>query len=70
MARMAMFNRVAQNKKKVKQTDMFDAEAARKRILAGDDEWKESKQYDLTRYHKAKEAMKNWAKSTGKGEEE
>ncbi|MEK4760760.1 hypothetical protein MHH85_10935 [Viridibacillus sp. FSL E2-0187] len=70
LALLAMFNRVANNKKKLNvKKDLFDAETARKRILSDEsDEWKESKEYDLTYYNKAKEAMNNWALNLNKKE--
>ncbi|MGE7922379.1 hypothetical protein ACQKND_04230 [Viridibacillus arvi] len=70
LAMAAVFDRVANNKKKLNpKKDLFDAETARKRILNDDsDEWKESKEYDLTYYNKAKEAMNSWALNLNKKE--
>ncbi|OMC86931.1 hypothetical protein BK128_09715 [Viridibacillus sp. FSL H7-0596] len=70
LAMAAVFYRVANNKKKLNpKKDLFDAETARKRILSDEsDEWKESKEYDLTYYNKAKEAMNSWALNLNKKE--
>lgn len=67
MARMAVFNRIAANKKKLRiEKDLFDAKSARDRITGGDKAWKESKKIDTTRHAKAQEAMKKWAENLSK----
>lgn len=67
MARMAVFNRIASNKKKLNiEKDLFDSKSARKRIIDGDNAWKESKEIDTTRHAKAQEAMKKWAENFNK----
>jgi len=67
MARMAAFHRIAANKKKLNiEKDLFDARSARKRIIDGDNAWKESKKIDTTRHTKAQEAMKRWAENFNK----
>ncbi|MFJ7647711.1 hypothetical protein ACIQ1H_09185 [Lysinibacillus sp. NPDC097279] len=64
MARMAVFHRIAANKKKLNVAkDLFDAKSARERISSGDRAWKESKKIDTTRHAKAQEAMKKWAEN-------
>ncbi|MEH6941531.1 hypothetical protein [Bacillus sp. JJ722] len=64
MARMALFYRVANNKKKLNvQKDLFDAETARKRIENGTDDWKESKEMDTALFEKAQSDLKAWALS-------
>ena len=67
MARIAVFHRIATNKKKLNiEKDLFDARSARKRIIDGDNAWKESKKIDTTRHAKAQEAMKRWAENFNK----
>lgn len=67
MTRMAVFHRIAANKKKLNVTkDLFDAKSARARVLKGDNTWKESKKIDTTRHTKAQEAMKKWAENLNK----
>lgn len=67
MARMAVFHRIAANKKKLNVAkDLFDAKSARERINGGDGSWKESKKIDTTRHAKAQEAMKQWADNLSK----
>jgi len=67
MARMAVFNRIASNKKKLNiEKDLFDSKSAPKRIIEGDNAWKESKKIDTTRHTKAQEAMKRWAENFNK----
>lgn len=67
MARMAVFHRIASNKKKLNVAkDLFDAKSARDRIANGDKAWKESKKIDTTRHAKAQEAMKKWAENLNK----
>lgn len=61
MAKQAMFNRYAQNAKRAKENKMFDAAAARKRVLEDADSWKDSRKIDLTRYRAAKKAMKEYS---------
>ncbi|MGE7954808.1 hypothetical protein [Lysinibacillus xylanilyticus] len=63
LAIQAMYNRKAENAKRLKLTDLFDAEKARKRILEGDKDWKESKEMDTTLYKKAQADMKAWAQN-------
>ncbi|MFF2174973.1 hypothetical protein ACFVT8_00685 [Lysinibacillus sp. NPDC058147] len=63
LAIQAMYNRKAENAKRLKITDLFDAEKARKRILEGDKDWKESKEMDTTLYKKAQADMKVWARN-------
>lgn len=65
MAKQAMFNRYAQNAKRANEKKMFDAALARKRVMSGDDGYKDSRKIDLTRYRAAKRAMANY--SFGKG---
>lgn len=64
MARQAMMYRYANNAKKAKEKDMFDGERARKLVMNGGEE---TKQYDLTRYRKAKEAMRKWKGGMSRG---
>lgn len=61
LAIQAMYIRKADNEKRLKLTDLFDVEKARKRILEGDSAWKESKKMDTTLYKKAQADMKAWA---------
>lgn len=61
MAKQAMFNRYAQNAKQAKESKMFDAKLARKRVMSGDDSYKDSRKIDLTRYRAAKKAMTNYS---------
>lgn len=61
LAIQAMYIRKADNEKRLKLTDLFDADKARKRILEGDKDWKESKKMDTTLYKKAQADMKAWA---------
>ncbi|MEY9976593.1 putative HAD superfamily hydrolase [Lysinibacillus sp. RC79] len=63
LAIQAMYIRKADNAKRLKLTDLFDAEKARKRILEGDKDWKESKKMDTTLYKKAQADMKAWAQN-------
>ncbi|MGE7940621.1 hypothetical protein ACQKNB_00900 [Lysinibacillus xylanilyticus] len=63
LAIQAMYIRKADNAKRLKLTDLFDAEKARKRILEGDKDWKESKEMDTTLYKKAQADMKAWAQN-------
>ncbi|MBT2661949.1 hypothetical protein [Bacillus sp. ISL-45] len=67
MAKQAMFNRYAQNAKRARENKMFDAKTARKRIMSGSDNWKESRvpRINLERYRKAKEAMKSYKMKGG-----
>lgn len=64
MARQAMMYRYASNAKRAKEKDMFDAEKARSLVMSGK---AETKKYDLTRFRKAKEAMKNWKGGMSRG---
>lgn len=57
MALQAMMQRYANNAKRAKVKDMFDADKARKIVLNGG---QAEKGYDLTLYRKAKKAMQNW----------
>lgn len=57
MALQAMMQRYANNAKRAKVKDMFDADKARKIVLNGG---KAEKGYDLTLYRKAKASLKNW----------
>ena len=61
LAIQAMYIRKAENEKRLRLTDLFDAEKARKRILAGDKEWKQSKKINTSLYKKAQSDMKAWA---------
>lgn len=60
LARGAMMNAIANNKKGTTQKKLFDADKARKRMEEGDKNYKDSKVIDLTRYRKAKAAMKQY----------
>lgn len=66
LAIQAMYIRKAENEKRLRLTDLFDAEKARKRILAGDEEWKQSKEIDTSLYKKAQADMKVWADKLNK----
>lgn len=66
LAIQAMYIRKAENEKRLRLTDLFDAEKARKRILAGDKEWKQSKKIDTSLYKKAQADMKVWADKLNK----
>lgn len=61
LAIQAMFFRKANNEKRLKLSDLFDVDKARKRIIEGDRDWKESKKIDTSRYKKAQADMKAWA---------
>lgn len=67
MAKQAMFNRYAQNAKRAKENKMFDAKAARKRVLAGSDGWKDSREprVNVNRYRAAQKAMKSYQMKGG-----
>lgn len=67
MADQAMFNRYAQNAKRAKKKKMFDVETARKRVLEGLDNWKDSREpkVNLERYRKAQNAMKAYTMKGG-----
>ncbi|WP_083390601.1 hypothetical protein [Cytobacillus oceanisediminis] len=67
MAKQAMFNRYAQNSKRAKENKMFDAKTARKRILNGSGNWKESREprINVERYRAAQEAMKGYKMKGG-----
>lgn len=60
LAIQAMYIRKAENEKRLRLTDLFDAEKARKRILEGDKDWKQSKKIDTSLYKKAQADMKAW----------
>lgn len=67
MAKQAMFNRYAQNAKRAKEKKMFDAQAARRRIMNGLDNWKESREpkINVDRYRAAQKAMKAYTMKGG-----
>jgi hypothetical protein len=67
MAKQAMFNRYAQNAKRAKENKMFDAKTARKRIMNGSDNWKDSREpkINVERYRAAREAMKSYRMKGG-----
>lgn len=69
LAHMAVFNRIANNKKKLNVSkDLFDAKSARRRIVEGDKGWKESKKVDTTLHSKAQRAMVSWVQNLTKKE--
>lgn len=67
MARQAMFNRYAQNAKRASEKKMFDAKTARKRVLDGLENWKDSSEpkINVDRYRNAQAAMKAYTMKGG-----
>ncbi|AND42726.1 hypothetical protein A361_07940 [Cytobacillus oceanisediminis 2691] len=67
MAKQAMFNRYAQNSKRAKEKKMFDAQTARKRVMNGTGNWKESREPKINtdRYRAAQKAMKAYRMKGG-----
>ncbi|MBY0157269.1 hypothetical protein H0178_15870 [Cytobacillus firmus] len=67
MAKQAMFNRYAQNAKRANEKKMFDAKTARKRVMNGAGNWKESREarINVERYRAAQKAMKAYRMKGG-----
>jgi hypothetical protein len=66
-ARAAMFGRVANNQKKVRETQLFNADKARKRLDRGSKNWNRSRDViSLEDHRKATKAMREYFKTANK----
>lgn len=66
-ARAAMFGRVANNQKKVRETQLFNADKARKRLDRGSKNWRKARDViSLDDHRRAKAAMKEYFKTANK----
>ncbi|PAF34220.1 hypothetical protein CHH69_16960 [Terribacillus saccharophilus] len=66
-AQAAIFGRVANNQKKVRQTQLFNADKARKRLDKGFKDWRKARDVvSLEQHRRAKAAMKEYFKTANK----
>lgn len=62
-----MFGRVANNQKKVRETQLFNADKARKRLDRGSKNWRKSQDVvSLEEHRRAKAAMREYFKTANK----
>jgi len=66
-AQAAMFSRIANNKKRVRVTQLFNANKARKRLDRGSKNWRKSNDaVTLEQHRRARAAMKEYFKTANK----